>query len=385
MIKRITLLLVLATGLLPAAKRPGAVFLMIWPGSRPTALGGAFSGIADDASAAYYNPGGLGFQKDINLSLMHVNWLPELWPDMYYEYLAASAPFKDIGTFAFNGVYLTTGETQVQDGSGNIIGSYTTFDLSMGVAYGRDLTPKIAVGGGLKFIYSFLVPEWVLDRLPELGLDQGGSALSWAVDAGVLYNPFKNLGLGLALQNLGPPMSFYANSDPDPLPLMLRAGVSYKPLSIMTKDTTKDRFEIVGIRLAGDFSKVLVGMFALDTPEDDTIPFSRELGHEIGDAWRSLGLEVSIYQEILSLRVGYFFDKTGARGGFFLEDETGSRNHVGLFPWLTGQEEGRLTKVGITFGGGIKYAGFQLDIGIDESIYDFPTKNRKFSLSYTFK
>ncbi|MBD3286709.1 hypothetical protein GF359_08895, partial [candidate division WOR-3 bacterium] len=125
MIKRITLLLVLTAGLLPAAKRPGAVFLMIWPGSRPTALGGAYTAIADDASAAYYNPGGLGFQKDINMSLMHVNWLPGLYEGMYYEYLAVSSPFKKIGTFAFNGVYLTTGETPVTDANGNVITTYT--------------------------------------------------------------------------------------------------------------------------------------------------------------------------------------------------------------------------------------------------------------------
>ncbi len=382
MVKRITIGLVLLSGLcFGAGRRPGAVFLMIWPGSRPTALGGAFTAIADDASAAYYNPAGLGFQQNIIISGTHVNWLPELAPDMYYEYLAVSAPFSKVGTFAFNGVYLTTGETVVQNESGTVIGTYTTFDFSLGLAYGRELTPYLAVGGGVKLVYSFLAPEWVLERL---GLAAGGSALTWATDAGVLYRPFKRLQLGTALQNLGPPISFSSNSDPDPLPLMLRMGVSYKPLSVLSKDTTKEQFEIVGLRLTTDITKVLIGMFAVDPPEVDSMSLGQELGYEIGESWRSLGMEVSVYREILTLRAGYFFDKTGARGGFVLKDETNSTEHVGLFPFLFGSQEGKLTKVGVTFGAGVKYAGFQLDVGIDELIYDFPTANRKFSLTYTF-
>ncbi len=382
MLKRITIGLMLLSGLcIGAGRRPGAVFLYIWPGSRPTALGGAFSAIADDASAAYYNPAGLGFQRNIVVSGTHVNWLPELADDMYYEYLAVSAPFDKVGTFAFNGIYLTTGETVVQDASGAVIGTYTTFDLSMGLAYGRELTPAISVGGGLKMIYSFLAPEWVLERL---GLGPGGSALTWAVDAGVLYRPFDKLNFGVVLQNLGPPIYFSSDSDPDPLPLLLRTGISYKPLSVLSQDTTQEQFEIVGVRLTGDITKTLVGMFSIDPPEVDSMTFGQELAYEVEESWRSLGMEVSVYREILTLRVGYFFDKTGARGGFFVEDAGGSTDHIGLFPFLFGSDEGKLKKVGITYGAGVKYAGFQLDFGIDELIYDFPTVNRKFSLTYTF-
>lgn len=45
-------------------------------------------------------------------------------------------------------------------------------------------------------------------------------------------------------------------------------------------------------------------------------------------------------------------------------------------------EEG--ARKGLTFGGGINIENFELDIGIDESIYEFPTVKRKISLSYTF-
>ncbi len=383
MLKRTALLLVLMCGLLGAAAkhRPGAVFLTIWPGSRPTALGGSYTAIADDASAAYYNPGGLGFQNKVNLSIMHVNWLTGLAPDMYYEYLAVSSPFKNIGTFSFNGIYLTTGETPVVQ-NGQQIGTYTTFDFSLGLAYGRELTPKIGLGGGVKFIYSFLAPKWVIDLFPELAGTRG-QAVSWAADAGVLYKPFNNFQLGLDLQNLGPPISFSGNSDPDPLPFTLRLGATYKPLSIMSKDTGQNRYEIVGLRMTTDVSKGLIGMFAIDPPEVDSMTFAQELAYEISESWRSIGLELTVFKEILTLRAGYFFDKTGARGGFFVRDANNFDEHIGFIPFLF-DEHGKLSKVGVTFGAGIKYAGFQLDIGIDENIYDFPTTNRKFSLTYTF-
>ncbi|MDX6770275.1 MAG: hypothetical protein SF051_12140 [Elusimicrobiota bacterium] len=48
----------------PALAAPGesaAPFLLIAPGARPAALGGAFGAVADDAHAAWYNPAGLGF------------------------------------------------------------------------------------------------------------------------------------------------------------------------------------------------------------------------------------------------------------------------------------------------------------------------------------
>lgn len=388
MMKRTALLLVFLAGLSWGAKqRPGAVFLMIWPGARPTAIGGAFTAIADDASASYYNPGGLGLQENINLSLMHVNWLPGLVPDpdesMYYEYLGISAPFKNVGTFAFNGIYLTTGKMVAQTPDGSVIGTYTPFDLAFSLSYGREVIPKLSVGGGLKLIYSLLVPDYILE---QLGMSAGGTALTWAVDAGVIYEPITNLRIGANLQNIGPNISYSVNPDDkgDPLPRMLRLGASYKPLSIMSSDTTQEQFEIVGLTITGDLTKVLVGMFPYDDPIQDTISFFRELGYEIGDTWRGMGLEISIFKEILSLRVGYFIDRTGARGGFLVEDEDGSEEHVALFPFLFSSNDYKLVRPGITYGIGVKYAGFQLDFGSDELIYDFETANRKFSITYTF-
>ncbi len=94
-------------------------------------------------------------------------------------------------------------------------------------------------------------------------------------------------------------------------------------------------------------TKVLVSMFA-----QEENPFWENLKYEINEVWKGIGLELTFYRTI-SLRAGYFYDMEGERKGF-------------------------------TFGGGINIRNFELDIGIDESIYEFPTVNRKTSLSYSF-
>ena len=42
-----------------AALNTGAAFLKIGTGARPAALGGAYTALADDVNAIYYNPGAL--------------------------------------------------------------------------------------------------------------------------------------------------------------------------------------------------------------------------------------------------------------------------------------------------------------------------------------
>ncbi len=48
-------------GKIYAISEGGAIFLLIRPGARPSGMGSAFAAIADDATATYFNPAGLGF------------------------------------------------------------------------------------------------------------------------------------------------------------------------------------------------------------------------------------------------------------------------------------------------------------------------------------
>jgi len=334
--RKIWTLFILCGMLFAAGQRPGAVFLMIWPGARATGLSGAFSATADDATACYYNQAGLAFIDNTVVSLQHAPWLSGLWHDMYYEYAGFTKPYS-IGTFGFNIIYLTTGETEVNNFQGVYKGTYTTFDIAIGLNYGFKVKPNLGLGLGWKFIYSYLVPPWVWGRMPELGINSGGIGITYAFDTGLLYKPFPFLSLAGALQNIGPNISYTESGAADPLPYTLRLGVKFEPINS----------KILRIGISSDITKILVGMFA-----NEQNSFMENFQYELEEAWKSVGLEIDYYN-FVKFRIGYFKDKEGVREG-------------------------------PTFGGGIKAGGFSIDIGVDEFIYEFKTANRKFSITYQF-
>ena len=368
--KAFWLVLAALVGVAGASQNPGAVFLMIWPAARPTALAGAFTSIADDASCLYYNTGGMAFLERTHATLMHANWLPGLYPGMYYEFAGLTHQIKGYGSVGGDVVYLTTGETDVVNERGEFLGRYTTFDVAVMGGYGYPVLPNMGVGFGAKFIYSFLVPEWVWKVMPELGIEAGGTGITWAVDAGALYKPFSFLNVGMSLANLGPNISYTSSGESDPLPRMLRLGVTYYPV--------KSNLFRVGI--TPEITKIIVGMF-YDTTGSK--PFGRMLQEEMKDAWKSVGVEAG-FANLLYARVGYFEDLTGQRGGIVLENESGQTYHYGLGDVLTRKNLGKFKSIGLCFGGGLEYARFKFDLSIDKLIYDFSTDNYKFSLSYQF-
>ncbi len=325
-----TLLLSARTGS-GSTSQAGAIFLTIFPGGRPNGMGTAFTAISDDALATYYNQAGLAFQEVTDVSLMHANWLTGLYPDMYYEFIGFIHPMPSWGgTLGGNFVYLTTGETYATDEYGNEIARFRNFDFSFLLCYGAKLREDLGIGVGAKFIYSYLCPGWIVRKVLP-GAKGGGAGSSWAIDLSTLYKaPLRGLQFGASLQNFGPSLTFIEGGEQDPLPRTLRLGGSYKILdSKMNKLTA-----------AVELTKVLVGMTLSDLDE------------EWKDTWRAYGLEYTWY-DLISGRVGYFEDVAGVR-------------------------------IGPTFGGGIQLKGLRFDIGVDSELYDFPTDNYRFSLSYSF-
>ena len=88
----------------------GAIFLLISPGARAGGMGEAQVAVANDAYASYWNPAGLAFQEGSELAVMHVNWLPSLADDMYYEFLGFRRQFPTLGTLGGHLIYLNLGE-----------------------------------------------------------------------------------------------------------------------------------------------------------------------------------------------------------------------------------------------------------------------------------
>ncbi|MCK4453502.1 PorV/PorQ family protein [candidate division WOR-3 bacterium] len=333
--KRIILLFMILVICGFAAQRPGATFLLIPPTANATGMAYAYTAVSDDASVNYYNAAALAFFESPKITMNYCGYQPGLSPDMHYVYCGLAYPLSK-SAWGFDAIYFTPGKTEVLDEFGNYLGERFVWRLALKINYSRRISNNLSFGIGWKFIrqqYALWDP-WMYLR--PIGID-GSTGSAWAFDFNGLYKIFPNFSLGTVLHNIGPNISYSDAGASDPLPRLFRLGIAYKPIDN----------KYFSCSLSGEVTKVLVSMFA---QEENS--FWEDLKYEFKEAWKGIGLELTFYK-IISLRSGYFYDMEGARKGF-------------------------------TFGGGINIKNFELDIGIDESIYDFPTENRKISLSYAF-
>lgn len=303
----VLMILLAAFSLQASPSEAGVIFLNIAPGARPTGMGEAFVAIADDATATYWNPAGLGFQEGKEVTLMHVKWLPGFkFDDMYYEFLAYKHYVEDLGTIGGNVTFFYLGEMQRTGPTGEDLGTFNTYETAVTLSYGTDLSEELAVGVNTKFIYSHLSDQGA-------GEEKGsGTGHSVAVDLGVLYLPTEELSLGLNLSNLGPKISYIDYEQADPLPTNLKLGFAYYAYA--------DEYN--SLVISGDMNKLLVRR-GIDTDGN---------GEVEGDEWNETD---PIYKAIFTswtdrdglkdviwgLGMEYWYnDMIALRGGFWKDD-----------------------------------------------------------------
>lgn len=168
----------------------GMPFLKIGVG-RCTGMGEAFVAVADDATAAYWNPAGVALLRGRQAVVNHIDWVS----DITHEYAAVVVPTR-AGNFGVALTALTLGvfeETTIEEyqGTGR---TFTGSDVALGVSYGRLLTEKLAFGASAKYI-------------TEQVWDVGAQGV--AFDFGVHYNTgWRNLRLGMSIANFGPDIRY---------------------------------------------------------------------------------------------------------------------------------------------------------------------------------
>jgi hypothetical protein len=362
-VRRFELPLLLAVALIPVranAAGPGAVFLMIFPDARTTALGGCGTALTDLDANTYYNPASIAFGPRAAATWTHANWLPGLYSGMSYEHAGVAYRFGERLSLAANAIYLTTGVTDVVNERGDFLGRYRTWDLAPSVSAAYRILPCLSAGVTAKGIYSLLVPDWVWESMPELGIEHGGHGLTFAVDGGVQYRPFDPLSLGLALSNLGPNIRYADSGASDPLPTILRFGFALSPKLPGP----------VEVRFVGDVWRELVS----------EMPHTSNLVYLWEQMESGLGLELR-FAKLTSVRLGYFEDIMGQRGGIVVKDSMGFTRHISLLRQTTQLSTGEVAGWGFCWGVGVEFQGLKFDVGVDENIYDFPTRNVRFQLS----
>jgi hypothetical protein len=183
-----------------------ASFLKLGSGARAAGLAGAFTAVSGDMNAISYNPAGLAGLKRSEAGFTRA----ELVEGVSYNFLGYSRPAAK-GNIGLGVNYLGQASIEGRGASREAIGSFQASDTAINLAYARPVTSRSGVGLNFKYITSRIAGE---------------SANGWAVDAGWQYKtPVSGLGIGFAVQNLGPEMKFL--DEGSALPLTARAGAGY--------------------------------------------------------------------------------------------------------------------------------------------------------------
>lgn len=218
-----------------AAGAASAPYLKLPMGARGTGMGEAFSGIANDVNALYYNPAGLTAMDSAQLELMHL----ESFGGVHYENLGLAVPAELVGFDIWGTVGMSytlvaiddTPRTRIQPGTVNIYDQawadrgfmFTAGASVITFSYAWQATKLYSVGATFKTINE------KIDTVDGWGM---------AGDIGLLSRPevVKGLSAGLTLQNIGSSPTQGAS-----LPMTMRIGLGYDWEAPFTKEMQDDK------------------------------------------------------------------------------------------------------------------------------------------------
>jgi len=186
-------------------------FLKINVGARPVALGGAFTGLANDETALYYNPAGIADLETDRYVLGYHNY----FVDMQSGFVGYIRSLNERQTVGFYANYLNYGTFTETDLQGNVTGDFGGGDFMLAATFAMRQSRLFSVGATAKFIRESI---------------QDYSATGIALDIGARYTTDRGrYTAGLMVQNLGTQLSSLGEGEKDGLPMMLRGGGSARP------------------------------------------------------------------------------------------------------------------------------------------------------------
>jgi hypothetical protein len=187
--------------------KTGLSFLKIGIDARAIGMGEAYTALANDASATYWNPAGmLGTQRS-SVILNHNEWIQ----DIRGEFAAISF----VGEKSAWGLHLRSfyiGGIEIRDiPTEEPLDESSAYYLSTGISYAHRLHSRIDIGLSIKYLYEKIFVA---------------TASGFAIDLGLIYRvPFPNIQLGFSILNLGKMNNL--QNEASILPQVNRFGLAY--------------------------------------------------------------------------------------------------------------------------------------------------------------
>jgi hypothetical protein len=192
----------------PDAGAASVLLLRFGPNPRVAGLSEAFTGIADDENALYYNIAGLPYLKSGVVSLNHTEW----FEDIRMENLTLGHYFSKKLGMAAGITHMWMPGIEGRDNLGQPIGSIDVSSSVLNVGIGYKIIPALSIGFGAKYFQ---------DKLASY------STNGFGFDAGLMFKTFvSGLSAGLAVQNFGGKVTY--DSEEQKIPLTYRGGLVYK-------------------------------------------------------------------------------------------------------------------------------------------------------------
>lgn len=256
-----------------------AKFLSISMGARANAMGGAYTAVADEATAMYWNPAGIGNIE----SFEGIFTYTKMFADVNVNYFGAVFPAGNLGTFGVNVTALNISDMEVTteldpEGTGLYFsaGSY-----AFGLTYARFITDNFAIGANIKYIREDIASS---------------SADGIAIDIGTIFTtPFYGIKFASSITNFGGKMQMTGDD------LLIR--YDQDETTSGNNETIDgylrtDEFDIplrLQIGLAKDWTfgshKLLIAVDAV-YPNDN-------------NQWVNVGGEIALFENLIALRAGY--------------------------------------------------------------------------------
>jgi len=156
--------------------------------ARADGMGSAFTGVADDPSALFFNAAGLSGLPNARLSLNHNSYLG----GSFEETFLVGLPAGDLGGFSGAIQYVLWGGLEARDANGVLLGTFDDNDLALSIGWGREFGKGFSLGAALHGTQQKVVNSLYTGLTGDLGL---------------LWTPLPDLKLGLVYAGFGPGVS----------------------------------------------------------------------------------------------------------------------------------------------------------------------------------